>query len=132
MAVQPVQGQDMSELRKAAQALVDRWDTPLWKEAPHTGTFIDALRAALAQPEPEPVAWMYEYTNPLRERGLGFYETSDHEAVSVPLYAAPPQRNALPLTDDEIKCIKPVCADFVSFRAGVRQAEREHGIGFYS
>ena len=34
-----------------------------------------------------------------------------------------------PLTDDEIKCIKPVCADFVSFRAGVRQAEREHGIG---
>ena len=80
----------MSELRKAAQALVDRWDTPLWKEAPHTGTFIDALRAALAQPEPEP------------------------------------------LTDDEIKCIKPVCADFVSFRAGVRQAEREHGIGFYS
>ncbi|CAB4126091.1 hypothetical protein UFOVP73_16 [uncultured Caudovirales phage] len=34
-----------------------------------------------------------------------------------------------PLTDDEIKCIKPVCADFVSLRAGVRQAEREHGIG---
>lgn len=42
----------MSELRKAAQDLVDRWDTPLWKDAPHTGTFIDALRAALAQPEP--------------------------------------------------------------------------------
>ena len=37
-----------------------------------------------------------------------------------------------PLTDDEIKCIKPVCADFVSFRAGVRQAEREHGIGLYA
>ena len=41
----------MSDLRKAAQDLVDRWDTPLWKDAPHTGTFIDALRVALAQPE---------------------------------------------------------------------------------
>jgi hypothetical protein len=41
----------MSTLREAAQALVDRWDTPLWKEAPHTGQYIDALRAALAQSE---------------------------------------------------------------------------------
>jgi len=41
----------MSTLREAAQALVDRWDTPLWKDAPHTGQYIDALRAALAQPE---------------------------------------------------------------------------------
>ena len=41
----------MSDLRKAAQALVDRWDMPLWKDAPHTGQYIDALRAALAQPE---------------------------------------------------------------------------------
>jgi hypothetical protein len=37
----------MNQLRKAAQALVSRWDTPLWKDAPHTGVFIDALRAAL-------------------------------------------------------------------------------------
>jgi hypothetical protein len=44
----------MSDLHKAAQALVDRWDTPLWKDAPHTGQYIDALRAALAQPEQEP------------------------------------------------------------------------------
>lgn len=39
------------------------------------------------------------------------------------------KRKPLPLSDDEIKCIKPICADFVSFRAGVRHAEREHGIG---
>ena len=45
----------MSTLREAAQALVDRWDTPLWKEAPHTGVFIDALRAALAQPQRKPL-----------------------------------------------------------------------------
>jgi hypothetical protein len=45
----------MSDLRKAAQDLVDRWDTPLWKDAPHTGQYIDALRAALAQPERKPL-----------------------------------------------------------------------------
>ena len=49
---QTSKGEEMSDLRKAAQALVDRWDTPLWKDVPHTGVFIDALRAALAEPEP--------------------------------------------------------------------------------
>jgi hypothetical protein len=49
-------GEDvMTDLRKAAQDLVDRWDTPLWKDAPHTGQYIDALRAALAQPERQPL-----------------------------------------------------------------------------
>lgn len=38
----------MTPLQQAAQALVDRWDTPLWKDVPHTGKYIDALRAALA------------------------------------------------------------------------------------
>ena len=41
----------MTDLRTAAQALVDRWDTPLWKDTPHTGKYIDALRAALAEPD---------------------------------------------------------------------------------
>lgn len=30
---------------------------------------------------------------------------------------------AVPLTDEQIKSMKPVCADFVSFRAGVRAVE---------
>jgi len=42
---------DLSEenwrLREAAQALVQRWDTPGWKDAPATGAYINALRAAL-------------------------------------------------------------------------------------
>ena len=41
----------MSELREAAQAVVDQWDTPNWKLTVHTGVLIDRLRAALAQPE---------------------------------------------------------------------------------
>lgn len=35
-------------LRTAAQAVVDRWDTPLWKDAPATAEYIGMLRAALA------------------------------------------------------------------------------------
>ena len=34
-------------LREAAQALVQRWDTPGWKDAPATGAYINAVRAAL-------------------------------------------------------------------------------------
>ena len=34
-------------LVEAAQALVDRWDTPLWKDVPHTGEFIGKPREAL-------------------------------------------------------------------------------------
>ena len=35
-------------LVEAAQAVVDRWDTPLWKDVPHTGEFIGKLRKALS------------------------------------------------------------------------------------
>lgn len=35
----------------------------------------------------------------------------------------------VPMTDDEIKRWKPVGADFVSFRAGVRAAERVYNVG---
>jgi hypothetical protein len=31
-----------------ARAVVDRWDSPLWKDLPHTGTLVNELRAALA------------------------------------------------------------------------------------
>ena len=43
----------MSELREAAQAVVDQWDAPNWKLVIHTGVLIDRLRAALAQPKTE-------------------------------------------------------------------------------
>jgi len=36
-----------SELRAAAQAVVDRWHSPLWKDLPHTGEFIKRLSDAL-------------------------------------------------------------------------------------
>lgn len=37
-----------NDLREASQALIDRWDTPKWKDAEHTAIFINALRNALS------------------------------------------------------------------------------------
>ena len=39
---------DHDELTRAARAVVERWDSPLWKDLPHTAEYIDALRRALA------------------------------------------------------------------------------------
>jgi hypothetical protein len=36
-----------AELVKAAKAVVDRWHTPSWKDAPHTAEFINRLENAL-------------------------------------------------------------------------------------
>jgi len=38
---------DLDVLRKAAQAVVDRWDSPTWKDLPNTGISINDLRKAL-------------------------------------------------------------------------------------
>ena len=43
-------------LREAAQAVVDRWDTPLWKDAPATAEYINRLRALLPENEKSPDA----------------------------------------------------------------------------
>ena len=40
-------------LRDASQKLIDRWDSPLWKDQPHTANYIHALREALAATEPK-------------------------------------------------------------------------------
>jgi len=44
-------------LEAAAKAVIDRWETPNWKDAEPTGTVIYALRDALAaRPAPQPAA----------------------------------------------------------------------------
>ena len=40
---------EIAELKDAAQAVIDRWDTPIWKDVPATGEYINKLRAALAK-----------------------------------------------------------------------------------
>lgn len=48
----PAAAQDEALVR-AAQAVVERWDTPLWKDAKPTAEFIWRLRAALASRQQE-------------------------------------------------------------------------------
>lgn len=42
-----------AELLEASEAVVARWDSPLWKDQPHTGVFIERLRAAIAKAKGE-------------------------------------------------------------------------------
>ena len=44
--VQPSQPQVTyhEKLVQLAKAVVDRWDTPLWKDVPHTAEYINELR----------------------------------------------------------------------------------------
>jgi len=37
------------QLLAAAQAVIKRWDSPMWKHQEHTGKFIDELRKAVAR-----------------------------------------------------------------------------------
>jgi hypothetical protein len=60
------------------------------------------------------------YSDPERDYHFGCAERF------AALVAAANQRK--PMTDEEIRRVKPVCPDFHSFRAGIRFMEREMGI----
>ena len=90
--------------RKRVEALQKkRWDTMITtdgyklKDGP-----VETLRQALAQPEQEPVAWVYNGI--LHEFDPSEFATSEVK----PLYTAPPKRK--PLTDEEIILIVAECA----------------------
>jgi len=75
-------------------------------EMPHE----EILRARLAQPEPEPVAWMYEFgtdnadaVNEIRwYKNVHLTKPSGMVRNVVPLYTAPPQREWQGMTDEEM------------------------------
>ena len=83
----------MSDLRKAAEAVLERWDSPAWewiKQGP-TAELMAALRASLAASEPEPVA----YFDPQKREFYWARPTQIDAPTTVdvpplPLYAAPP------------------------------------------
>jgi hypothetical protein len=70
----------------------------------------DLLRARLAQPEPEPVAWIYEFgtdnadaVNEIRwYKNVHLTKPTGMVRNVVPLYTTPPQRDWQGLTDEEI------------------------------
>ena len=78
----------MQQAFERITGVADAWTNPALMQA--RNGFIQGWEAArLAQPEPEPVAWMHD-------QKVGF---------NVPLYTAPPQREWQGLTDEDVKDI---------------------------
>lgn len=96
---------------------------------------ITALRARLAEPEPEPVAWIQpdHLQKARRAPFLCRVEPTKRMVDFVPLYTAPPTRR--PLTEEEIAAMWRVACEKHSrgttgelVRAFARAIERAHGI----
>ena len=125
----------MTTLREAAQQALEalEQDNPSGRTAT-----ITLLRAALDEPEQEPVAWMYtgvksdgtthgphlvwkpEYMDAM---------SASKGAQATPLYTAPPQRK--PLTEEElaaIPCTDGPGSDWDALVRFARAVEAAHGI----
>ena len=122
----------MTTLRKAAKKALEALDRSDYFGWQSNIPIIKSLREALAQPEPEPVAWMI-YTLDgasvcVTDSPSDF--TSEYRAL--PIYATPPQRK--PLTDEEITKLTADTWGSASIApqsapAFARAIERAHGIG---
>jgi hypothetical protein len=80
-------------------------------------TAMDAIKAVLAQPEQEPVAWMDEYGDVLSASVV-----DGNGLRNIPLYTAPPKREWVGLTDEEITEIRLKSFDSVATNHAVYQA----------
>lgn len=114
-------------LRAAAQAALDRWDSPRWEWSKHgpTSDLMNDLRAALAQPEAEPVAWLaYDGAKQL----FIVLGNGPHDRFGgFPVYASSPQRK--PLSEDEqVRLAREMVKGNKSVEWLVRAIERAHGI----
>jgi len=77
--------------RELLQQTLDAWDTPGGINYYDFVPYIESIRARLAQPEPEPVAWI--------SHNAGLYHGKPDESLNpLPLYTAPPQREWQGLT----------------------------------
>jgi len=92
--------------REEAQQVLDAlgyWDNGVDEHAIHLCvTAIETLRARLAQPEPEPVAWTVGGLITDFSRDFSAYKTKTY---TKPLYTAPPQREWQGLTDEEYEAM---------------------------
>lgn len=53
--IDQIKDQDVA-VYSAACAVVERWDTPLWKDAPATAKYIKRLRTALSSENVDPIS----------------------------------------------------------------------------
>jgi hypothetical protein len=94
----------MTTLREAAQQALEALETPIHEQAfMQRQNAITALRAALEQPEQEPVAWVH--AKHLQGLTLGLYGYAeiytDESLGRIPVYTHPPRREWQGLTEEE-------------------------------
>jgi hypothetical protein len=90
-------------LREAAQQALETLESwsrlSLWDAEDQKA--LDTLRAALEQPEQEPVAWIESPHGAIRRNMLYRVTAPQSLAWSIPLYAHPPRREWQGLTEEE-------------------------------
>jgi hypothetical protein len=122
----------MTTLREAAQQALEALGSSLYPQ-PRQVAAIAALRAALAEPVQEPVAWLHTDAYNPRVRFLEWAREAKGyrgDWIKTPLYTAPPQRK--PLTEEEIdnEANNILTDDPVQWwRRLARAVEAAHGIG---
>ena len=87
------------KLRAAAQAALDWLESTKTQSMEEYLQVIDSLKAALAEPEQEPVAWMSDCD-------VGFIKSEFGKYPCVPLYTAPPRREWVGLTQTQVKLLR--------------------------
>jgi len=86
--------------RELMQQALDALDAYSWEQVQVAA---NALRDRLAQPEQEPVAWMYVNQDGECEQ-IEYAAPPDDPSVT-PLYTTPPQRPWVGLTDDDYETL---------------------------
>ena len=104
--------------RELMQQALEALDAYSWEQVQVAA---NALRDRLAQPEQEPVAWMY--VNLDGECEQIEYEAPPDDPSVTPLYIIPPQRQWVGLTDEEIEPEAEQADNYAAFHHGVRFAE---------
>jgi hypothetical protein len=111
----------------ALQAIDEDHPYPIAKHA------IEQINKALAQPEQEPVAWVRDLTSPQPHcvTSIKYLSIADTDAgvKYIPVYTAPPKREWIGLTDEEIDNLelpdRPTVKQFVRFiEAKLRERNR--------
>ena len=93
----------MTTLRQAAQAVLERWDSPSWSWSVKNSTadLMAALRTALAQPEQEPVAYYHPQNGFYWAKPTSIFAPTVVDVPPIPLYTTAAQREWAGLTDED-------------------------------
>jgi hypothetical protein len=130
---------DRELMQQALDALINAkgyiFHNVLDDKANQYDTAVEALRARLAQSEPEPVAWMYQQEDTgvtmcavVQQVGSGFEKNNPRWQKIAPLYTAPPQREWQGLTDEEIR-YAPRGGTFFDFARAIEAKLKEKNNG---